>query len=227
MRPSGTAVVVLVALVALARAPARAGDDADLADLNLEQLLAVEVATPSAVLEPVRVERAVRVLAAAAQVREVVDARQLGGDPVLRRRQLGAVEAGPVAGAGVEAAPGGGGHVEPLPGDGDGGDQVEVVAGVEQHRLGIGAAAGELGGELEDDAGAALDRGDPGRLDAGGAGAVGGGLDLGGEGGQRGAAAGDGAAAEQVDRLDAASPLVDGVELLVAQPRLGQVLAGV
>src|SRR5262249_35693619 len=165
--------------------------------------------------QPVGVELRVRVLAVAAQLREVVDPRQLGADPVLRRGELGAVVAGIARGAAArqrtgERGGGDGGGGEPLPRDDGGREQIEVVGGVEDHRLGRAgqAAPGELGGEAGDDGDGALDGGDPGGVDAGSAGARGGGGDLGAERGEAGTTAGDGAAAEQVGRLDAGGALV-------------------
>src|SRR5437870_4838614 len=67
----------------------------------------------------------------------------------------------------------------------------------------------------------------PGRVDAGGVRALDRGTDLLSEREQRRAALRHRLAAEQIERLDAARSLVDGVELLIAQPRFGEVLAGV
>jgi len=65
------------------------------------------------------------------------------------------------------------------------------------------------------------------RLDAGGASAGDGRLHLGGEGDERLAAVGYHLAPEEIEPLDAGGAFVDAVELLVAQPRLGQVFARV
>src|SRR5262249_5974606 len=118
---------------------------------------------------------------------------------------------------------------KPLPADHQDREELEVVGAVEQHALDLAPRAhgAELGRERRDEPERALDLAALRLADAGRAGALHRGRDLLGDERGRGPAAGHDLAPEQIEALDARRALVDAVELLIAQPRLGQVLAGV
>src|SRR5688572_9542084 len=80
-------------------------------------------------LEPVGIERDVRILGGTAQCDQVLGAWQLGGEPVPAGGDLGCGEVGP-GGVTGGALAGGGGELEPLPGDDHRREEVEVVGGV-------------------------------------------------------------------------------------------------
>src|ERR1700686_1686246 len=191
-------------------------------------MAAIAFMVPPVILEPVGLYAAVGVLARRAQPGEVLDARQLCREPVLRGAQLPLVERDRrCVGAGREALLRRRGLREPLPGEAQGGEDLEEVGAVEQHAFAIAAQPllREVQGELAE---LLARRGKlllPGLRQAGLRGPRQRLAQLLAPRRQRRAAPRRDLAAEKIQALDPRRTLVQRVELLVAKPGLRQVFA--